>query len=494
MFAGVQDDLTVGMHMHYHFLYAPPFTPTPFYPHPAIGMLRDKFAKKTKIDNKKAARTGTKSKIMLPPHLPYIGPFTHGMPKETTGIQVAWMGAGMGAHPFGGVGFVVIEGKPAAGFLSSMLGCWCVSPGFDMKLPFVGLDFIMVPGFRLPTVLYGPAPLAMDLFVLLLSIIEDLLDYLISKIPIPWLREIADVAKTALMTGLETAVEAYEQGVRPISACLLKGARYAGYAFVDGMVSWGVGKVLDFGLGKFKGSKTGKWLKDSKLGKWATDSKFGSFVTDFALDIGKGTFKLQAKEFLTSPMKKWTMRTGPDGKQYSEYEKFKSDQKAGKAEFGIGSILEAGATSWGKHANTTSQERFMSNYKSHVMHSSISERKSGKVGMDDYRKFKKFELDQKKGGWKARDDAGQRHFNKFGPGGMTGFNGKHGDLSKTDFKPNKRTEHWEGMKKGGKEMFNKTKESTMNEMFDDFSEDFLEEDSKSRKTFTKQLAKQLFKL
>ena len=107
------------------------------------------------------------------------------------------------------------------------------------------------------------------------------------------------------------------------------------YAFVDGMVSWGVGKVMDFGLGKFKGSKAGKWLKGSKLGKWATDSKFGSFVTDFALDIGKGAFKLQAKEFLTSPMKKWTMRTGPDGKQYSEYEKFKSDQKAGKVEYRV---------------------------------------------------------------------------------------------------------------------------------------------------------------
>ncbi len=39
MFAAVQDDITGGMHMHIHYLYAPPFAPTPFYPRPAIGML-----------------------------------------------------------------------------------------------------------------------------------------------------------------------------------------------------------------------------------------------------------------------------------------------------------------------------------------------------------------------------------------------------------------------------------------------------------------------
>ena len=62
MFAGVENDMSVGMHLHYHFV-PPLMPPVPFYPHPAIGIARDKFATKTKVNNKKAARTGTKFKI-----------------------------------------------------------------------------------------------------------------------------------------------------------------------------------------------------------------------------------------------------------------------------------------------------------------------------------------------------------------------------------------------------------------------------------------------
>src|SRR5687768_7252147 len=180
MFAATEQDMTVGMHMHYHYFPPPPMPPVPFYPHPAIGMIRDKLCSTVKADNRKAAKTGAKTKVLLPPHLPLMGPLTHGVGKENTGIQQVWMGAGIGVHPFGGVGFVVLEGKPAAGMLSNCLGCWCVAPGFDMMLPFVGLDFVMIPT-RGISVFYGPAPLALDLFVLLLSLLRDLFDYILSK-------------------------------------------------------------------------------------------------------------------------------------------------------------------------------------------------------------------------------------------------------------------------------------------------------------------------
>ncbi|GIW70921.1 MAG: hypothetical protein KatS3mg102_0463 [Planctomycetota bacterium] len=443
MFAAVQDDMTVGMHLHYHFLYAPPFPPTPFYPHPAIGFLRDKFAAKTKIDNKKAARTGTKSKILLPPHLPYIGPFTHGTPKETTGIQQVWMGAGIGVHPFGGIGFIVIEGKPAAGFLSNMLGCWCVAPGFDMKLPFIGLDFVMMPGFRVPTVFYGPAPLAIDLFVLLLSIIEDLLDYLISKIPIPFLRDLAEIAKSALMTGLEVAVEAYEKGVRPIAACLARGVRYAAYAFVDGMVSYALGKVLDAGFGK-----AGEVLGKTKVGSWVKSNRVGALVAKKVAGKLQDKISSGANELLKSGMDRIT------GGEYSQY--LERKDAFGAEPGGIVGLLDAGATAFAKDANSKAQQRLYDSYNAHLMHKSITERGlPGGEKAGGWRDLKRAELAQKKGGLFQRDDAFQKHFGK----GMTGFN-KPFEFKATHHEAPSLSE---SAKVGGKTVLDKVKKQVVND-------------------------------
>ncbi|MFC1706201.1 hypothetical protein ACFL59_05160 [Planctomycetota bacterium] len=261
MFAGTENDMTVGMHQHYHYSPPPPMPPVPFYPHPALGFARDKFATKTKIDNRKAARTGSKTKILAPPHLPLIGPLTHGTGKENTGIQQLFVGVGIGVHPFGGIGFCTIEGKPAVGMLSSCLGCWCVAPGFDMMLPLVGLDLLMIPT-RMPTVIYGPAPLALDLFVLIMSIVSDVLDYLINKIPIPFLKTLAQKAKAALMRGMEAGCTAWESGVRPISECVKKGAKVAGATFVNSMADWAANTITG-PLGKIPGigGDVKKWAK-----------------------------------------------------------------------------------------------------------------------------------------------------------------------------------------------------------------------------------------
>ncbi len=490
MFAAVQDDMTVGMHLHIHYLYAPPFPPTPFYPHPAIGMLSDNFARKTRIDNKKAARTGTKSNVIMPPHLPYIGPFTHGMPKDKTGVQVAWMGAGMGAHPFGGVGFVVIEGKPAAGFLSGMLGCWCVAPGFDMKVPLLGLDFIMVPGFRFPTVLYGPAPLALDLFVLLLSMIEDLLDYLVAKIPIPWLRKVAEIARDAFMTGLEVAVETWEENdPHPsLAECLARGARFMGYAFADGMVTWALDKALGKTFDRLGSTKAVGWLKQSRI---------GGLATDIAIETGKDFLRFEANKLFRAGADAWT------GGEYGEYYRRKLETRP---DFGIGSFLVAGARGWGVHANTNARNKLAANYKAHLMNRSITARGAagGRPGADEYRAFNRGVLrDSKAPGWKRRDDAFERHFNKYGPGGMTGFGGvqantgTHARNWSYDGKP----ELLEGARKGGKTVLQKAKEKTMADMFNEATKDLFGGEDElgqagedARKTFAKTLARRLFKL
>src|SRR5262245_4133592 len=112
MFAATANDMTVGMHFHYHFTPPSP-APIPFYPHPAIGFIKDKLCGSGKADGRQAAKTGAKTKVLVPPHLPWIGPLVTGTAKENTGVQQAWMGAGIGVHPFGGIGFVTLEGKPA---------------------------------------------------------------------------------------------------------------------------------------------------------------------------------------------------------------------------------------------------------------------------------------------------------------------------------------------------------------------------------------------
>lgn len=244
MFAATEQDMGVGMHMHYHL--PPPVLapPTPFPSHAAMTFFDDKLATKTKVDNRKAARTGTKAKFLLLPHLPWIGPLSTGMPKDNTGAQQILMGVGIGVHPFGGLGFVTIEGKPAAGMLSTCLGCYGVAPGFDMMLPFVGLDFVMIPT-RLPTVFYGPAPLALDLFVLILALVEALFDWIASKLPDGFAKDLLDIFKKSVLEGLEASFTAYESGVRPISACMQAGVRAFTYAFIDNMIDYAVGKAVD---------------------------------------------------------------------------------------------------------------------------------------------------------------------------------------------------------------------------------------------------------
>lgn len=322
MFAGTENDMSVGMHLHYHYL-PPVMPPTPFYPHPALGIARDKFASKTKVNNRKAARTGTKFKVLMPPHLPLIGPLTHGVGKENTGIQQGWMGAGIGVHPFGGIGFVVIEGKPALGFLSNLMGCWCVAPGFDMMLPFVGLDFLMIPTHA-PTVLYGPAPLALDLFVLLIAMIECVLDYLVGKIKIPILKDIAGIAKNAVVEGLETAATAYESGVRPISACLAAGGKAAGYTFVDGMVGYAAGKITG-PLGKIP-------IAGGAVQGWAKGQIHGA-ANDQINNVLPG---------------------------YNDYLADKKKQKAaqGATPGGVFGAVDQIGTSWGKGANAAANKRY----------------------------------------------------------------------------------------------------------------------------------------
>jgi hypothetical protein len=283
MFAGTELDMSVGMHQHIHLPWVVFAPPTPFYPHPAVGFIRDKLATKTKVDNRKAARTGSKFKILLVPHMPWIGPITHGTGKEGTGIQLGFMGAGIGVHPFGGVGFVTIEGKPALGMLSPLLGCWCVAPGFDMMVPFLGLDFLMVPT-RMPTVLYGPAPLAVDLFVLLIANIECVLDYLIGKIKIPILKDIAKIAKDSLIEGLETAATSWETQDPPksVTKALKAGTRAAGYSFVNGMVSYAAKKITG-PLGKIP-------MVGAPVQKWAT-GQINTAVTGQIDELTDGDYK-----------------------------------------------------------------------------------------------------------------------------------------------------------------------------------------------------------
>jgi hypothetical protein len=322
MFAGTEQDMTVGMHLHYHYL--PPYMPpTPFYPHPAIGQIRDKLCGAVKADNRKAAKTGSKTKILLPPHLPIIGPLCTGVPKENTGIQQVWMGAGIGVHPFGGIGFVILEGKPAAGMLSNCLGCWSVAPGFDMMLPFIGLDFVMVPT-RGVSVLYGPAPLALDLFVLLLSLLRDLFDWILSKVPDGFWKDVLSDAFDSIMVGAEVFCDAIEQGKSPMEA-LKMGAQATAYTFVDKSLTRAINAVTA-PVDKFL--KNNPWA-DTALKTMGVDTKkMKEGVKDWALgkfdehvaggnlgegkkhvdDMGKRNTEADAPNpigFITDPMEKF---------------------------------------------------------------------------------------------------------------------------------------------------------------------------------------------
>lgn len=275
MFAGTENDMTIGFHMHYHLVPMPAPTPVPFYPHPAMGILGDKLCENVKADNRKAAKTGTKAKVLMPPHLPLIGPLTTGVAKENTGLQQVWMGAGIGAHPFGGIKFVVLEGKPAAGMLSNCMGCWGTAPGCDMMLPFIGADFVMIPT-RAVTVMYGPAPLAIDLYVLLLSMIGNVFEKILSKIPDGIWNVIAQVGFGALMEGAEKFVEEIEAGKSPLDA-LKSAAEETGYGLIKGTIA----AVLQHPalVGSFLGDSAGPWVQ------WGADMVVAHVAESVAEDV-----------------------------------------------------------------------------------------------------------------------------------------------------------------------------------------------------------------
>ncbi len=245
MFAGTEQDLCVGIHFHTHGPVIPPPPPAGPLPgpipsiHPAIGPIRDKLARTVTVDGRKAAKTGSIAKILMPPHLPIcyiaywgIGPMMAG-PKDGTGIDQILFGAGIGAHPIGGVMFVVIEGKPAAGFLCQSLSCTNIA-GFEMMVPTLP-NLLLVPT-RGISVFYGIAPLAIDLCVLLVAIVQALLDYVVSLVPEGLLQDLAQAAADGVVAGLETFLEARFERDPPASTAdaLREAGRTAAYTFVDG--------------------------------------------------------------------------------------------------------------------------------------------------------------------------------------------------------------------------------------------------------------------
>ncbi len=136
------------------------------------------------------------------------------------------------------------------------------------------------------------------------------------------------------------------------------------------------------------------------------------------------------------------------------------------------------------------------------MNQSIGARRGGTSNDDAYRQLRRNHLrDERTGALTRRDDAFERHFNRYGPGGMSGFHGTRGDVETSEQRL-----HREAWKKGLKTVANTTKDQTLGQMFDEFSKDLLEgevdpEDhagakalDDARKTFAKSLAKHLFKL
>jgi hypothetical protein len=320
MFAGTEQDLMVGVHFHQHKKVFPPVVPVPpFYVpmqpsfHPSLGPLRDKLAGTVKVDGRKAAKTGTKAKILLPPHLPVVyflgvGPMEHIMPKENTGIDQIFMGAGIGAHPFGGIGFVVVEGKPAAGMLSIALGCQCIG-GFDVMLPIPawGIANALLIPTRGVSVLYGPAPLAIDLVVLAVAALQSLVDYLCNKIKNPWLKDLAQAAGNALVAGVEDFAACRFERDPPMSTAdaLAHAGRTAAYTFVDQAVS----AVIKRGVGSAFKAIGGK-IPDNAILK-------------FGWDKAKGELQKKA----TSALKDLAF-SGVDSLTGGDFNKWKKEQKA----------------------------------------------------------------------------------------------------------------------------------------------------------------------
>lgn len=247
MFAGTEHDMVVGIHFHLHnMIVPPPVVTVPFTPsiHPALAQLDDKLARTVKVDNRKAARTGSKASVNIPPHLPIIyfagiGPVMAGSFKDKDQM---FMGVGLGVHPLGGIGFVTIEGKPAVGMLCMSMSCMSCGP-VEMMIPAMP-NFLLIPT-RMPTVLYGLLPLALDLLVILIAMIENLLDWLLDKLPDGILKDILNVAKDAFIASLEVFCEAMFESDPPKSfgeALSMAGKAFA-YEFVDGMVELATDKL-----------------------------------------------------------------------------------------------------------------------------------------------------------------------------------------------------------------------------------------------------------
>jgi len=307
MFAGTEQDLMVGVHFHQHNQLIPPhplpLPPIPMIPsfHPSLGPLRDKLAGTVMVDNRKAAKTGTTAKILILPHLPIIyfaglGPMMHVTAKDGTGQDQIFMGAGIGAHPFGGLMFVVVEGKPGAGMLSLALACMCVG-GSDMMLPGI-VNLLLIPT-RGPTVLYGPAPLAIDLLVLLVAMLENLLDFLCEKLHLEGLvKDIVKAAGGALIKGVETFCEAKFERDPPATTAeaFQEAGRATAYTFVNNMVDVAykntVGKVMD-NVGKGMGGNPATAVLWNAFGGDANKAVKGEFK-DLA---GKGMDAVTGGDF-----------------------------------------------------------------------------------------------------------------------------------------------------------------------------------------------------
>src|SRR5439155_25092975 len=86
-----------------------------------------------------------------------------------------------------------------------------------------------------------------DLFVLLLSLLRDLMDYVLSKVPDGFWKDVLSDAFDAVEKGAEVFCDAIEQGKSPAEA-LRAGAAAAAYSFVDSCVNRAVdaaGGLLD---------------------------------------------------------------------------------------------------------------------------------------------------------------------------------------------------------------------------------------------------------
>jgi hypothetical protein len=86
------------------------------------------------------------------------------------------------------------------------------------------------------SVFYGIAPLAIDLCVLLVAMVQNLLNFLVSMVPEGILKDLAANAADAVVAGLETFLEARFERDPPASTseALAEAGRTAAYTFVEG--------------------------------------------------------------------------------------------------------------------------------------------------------------------------------------------------------------------------------------------------------------------